>query len=260
MLISLLRSTGGTFLFFLHVIRTAMRTHGNGRAILGQIAYVSWRSISTVAFAGVFVGAIMVIQFSIMLTRYDALAWLGGLNTSSLVREVGPLIISFLLAGKIGAFTAAELGTMRVTEQIDAVECLGTDPVQYLIVPRFIGIVISSLILLEIGLIVSIMGALGVAAALGVSNPLQFIQSIPRITDGWAIFSGGLKSLVFGTIVASVCCYQGFTASGGARGVGKAVTMAAVYTNFFIVLADFGTSAFVDFIRAAALNLGWVNS
>src|SRR4029077_13624236 len=133
----------------------------------------SWRSLLTVMFSGVFVGAIMVVQFSMMLGKYDALSFLGGLNTSALVREVGPLIISFLLAGKIGAFTAAELGTMRVTEQIDAVECLGTARAQYLIVPRFLGIVLSSLILLEIGLIVSIMGALGVATALGKSNPLQ---------------------------------------------------------------------------------------
>jgi phospholipid/cholesterol/gamma-HCH transport system permease protein len=260
MIVGLLRATGGTFLFFLRILNTARCTQGNARAILGQIAYVSWRSISTVAFAGVFVGAIMVLQFSVMLTRYDALSFLGGLTASSLVREVGPLIISFLLAGKIGAFTAAELGTMRVTEQIDAVECLGTDPIQYLIVPRFFGIIISSIFLLEIGLIVGIMGSMGVAAALGKSNPLQFAQSIPRITDGWALVSGGLKSLVFGTIVASVCCYQGFNASGGARGVGKAVTMAAVYTNFFIVLADFGTSEVVDFIRMAALNLGWVTA
>jgi phospholipid/cholesterol/gamma-HCH transport system permease protein len=260
MLTSLLRATGGTFLFLFKVIHTARCTNGNSRAILGQIAYVSWRSISTVIFSGVFVGAILVIQFSVMLERYEAMSFLGGLNTSSLVREVGPLIISFLLAGKIGAFTAAELGTMRVTEQIDAVECLGTDPIQYLVVPRFFGIILSSLILLEIGLIVSIMGSMGVASVLGKTNMLQFVQSIPRITDGWAVFSGGLKSLVFGTIVASVCCYQGFTASGGARGVGRAVTMAAVYTNFFIVLADFGTSAFVDFVRAAAVNLGWVIS
>src|SRR4029077_12204370 len=123
----------------------------------------SWRSLLTVMFSGVFVGAIMVVQFSMMLGKYDALSFLGGLNTSALVREVGPLIISFLLAGKIGAFTAAELGTMRVTEQIDAIECLGTNPIQYLIVPRFVGIVISSVILLLIGLLISIGGAMLVA-------------------------------------------------------------------------------------------------
>jgi phospholipid/cholesterol/gamma-HCH transport system permease protein len=256
----LIRSVGGTWIFLWQVLATAARTRGNGRAIIGQMAYVSWRSLATVVFSGAFVGAIMVVQFSVMLGRYDALSFLGGLNTSSLVREVGPLLISFLLAGKIGAFTAAELGTMRVTEQIDAVECLGTDPIQYLVVPRFFGIVLSSLFLLEIGLIVSITGAMGVAVLMGKTNVLQFAESIPRITDGWAIFSGMFKSVVFGTIVAAVCCYQGFTASGGARGVGRAVTMAAVYTNFFIVMADFGTSAIVDFIRQTALNLGWVNS
>jgi phospholipid/cholesterol/gamma-HCH transport system permease protein len=202
------------------------------------------------------VGAILVLQFNQILVQYDAQSFLGGLNTSSVVREVGPLIISFLLAGKIGAYTAAELGTMRVTEQIDAIQCLGTNPIQYLIVPRFVGIVISSLILLVIGLLISIGGAMLVASLLCGINPLQFAVSVPRFTDGWTIAGGMFKSLVYGTIVAGVACHRGYTASGGARGVGKAVTLAAVYTNFYIVIANFITSDLVD--KVSELGRMWL--
>jgi phospholipid/cholesterol/gamma-HCH transport system permease protein len=240
--VKFLHDLGAIFIFFNQVGRTWLSTNGNFKPIMEQVAYVSIRSLPTVAFAGVFVGAILVLQFNQILVQYDAQSFLGGLNTSSVVREVGPLIISFLLAGKIGAYTAAELGTMRVTEQIDAIECLGTNPIQYLIVPRFVGIVVSSLLLLCIGLLISIVGAMFVAWALCGINMLQFATSVPRFTDGWTILGGMFKSLVYGFIVAGVACHRGYTASGGARGVGTAVTLAAVYTNLYIVIANFVTS------------------
>jgi phospholipid/cholesterol/gamma-HCH transport system permease protein len=241
--VSFLNELGGLTLFLGRIFKTLFRSREESRAlrrsIIQQIAYVSYRSLGTIAFAGLFVGAILVLQFNQILTQYGAESLLGGLNTSTVIRQVGPLIISFLLAGKIGAFTAAELGTMRVTEQIDAVECLGTDPFQYLIVPRFVGIVASSVFLLTIGMIVSVAGAVLVAAVLCGVNPLQYISSIPRFVSGWSIFGGMIQAVLYGVIVAAVACYHGFTASGGARGVGRAVTLAAVYTNFYIVVANF---------------------
>jgi phospholipid/cholesterol/gamma-HCH transport system permease protein len=244
---AVLHELGGLALFLRELWRTFWRTSGNTRPIIAQMAYVSFRSLSTVAFAGLFVGAILVLQFNLMLQQYEAQTFLGGLNTSAVVREVGPLIISFLLAGKIGAFTAAELGTMRVTEQIDAIECLGTNPLQYLVLPRFIAIILSSVILLMIGLMVSILGAMLVARAFCGINFLQYTQSIPRFTGPDTLFAGMFRSAVYGTIVAGVACYKGYTATGGARGVGRAVTLAAIYTNLYIVIANFMTGAFLDF-------------
>jgi phospholipid/cholesterol/gamma-HCH transport system permease protein len=141
---------------------------------------------------------------------------------------------------------------MRVTEQIDAIQCLGTNPIQYLILPRYLGIVISSVILLVIGLLISIGGAMFVASALCGVNYMQFAQSIPRFTDGWTVAAGMFKSLVYGSIVAGIACHRGYTASGGARGVGRAVTLAAVYTNLYIVIANFVMSHFLDYLS----NLG----
>jgi phospholipid/cholesterol/gamma-HCH transport system permease protein len=247
-----LHELGGISLFGWKIACTLMRTRGNLKPILAQIADVTIRSLPTVIFAGVFVGAILVLQFNEMLAQYDAQVFLGGLNTSAVVREVGPLIISFLLAGKVGAYTAAELGTMRVTEQIEAIECLGTNPIQYLVVPRFFAIVFSSVLLLAIGLMVSVLGSVAVATTVGGMNFLQYVSSIPRFTGLETIASGMFRCLVYGTIVAGVACYKGFTASGGARGVGRAVTAAAVYTNLYIVVANFLTAQLIEFVHLMA--------
>lgn len=233
-------------------MHTFLTTRGNFRPILAQVVSVTSRSLPTVIFAGIFVGAILVLQFNLILQKYDAGSLLGGLNTSTVVREVGPLIISFLLAGKIGAFTAAELGTMRVTEQIDAIECLGTNPIQYLIVPRLVGIALSSFFLIVIGLVVSIAGSMVIAQILCSINFLQFSASIPRFTTAWTLAGGIVKSVIYGSIVATVACHKGYTATGGARGVGQAVTLAAVYTNFYILIANFVSSHFLDFFRDLA--------
>jgi phospholipid/cholesterol/gamma-HCH transport system permease protein len=239
---------GSVYLFSTRVFRVFFQTQGNFKPIMAQVASVSIRSLSTVAFAGIFVGAILVLQMDLILSKYDAQSLLGGLNTSTVVREVGPLIISFLLAGKIGAFTAAELGTMRVTEQIDAIECLGNNPIQYLIVPRLLGIMISSLILLAIGLLISVAGAMVVASVHCGINFLEFASSIPKFTNAWTVIGAVIKSLVYGSIVAAVSCHRGFTASGGARGVGRAVTLAALYTNFYILIANFLVSNILEFM------------
>jgi phospholipid/cholesterol/gamma-HCH transport system permease protein len=242
--------SGAQFLFFIAIMRTWIAHFSESRKlVLTHVADVGIRSLSTVLFAGFFVGAILVVQFQVMLKNYEATALLGGLNTSATIREIGPLIISFLLAGKVGAFVAAELGTMRVTEQIDAVSCLGTDPMLYLVVPRFIAIVISAVLLLVFGLMVGVLGSMFVASQIYNINPLHYAESMPRFIDGWTLTGGALKSIVYGTIVATASTYKGFTASGGAAGVGRAVTECAVYTNLFIVVANFFTTRFLEFFQ-----------
>jgi phospholipid/cholesterol/gamma-HCH transport system permease protein len=244
-----LEELGGCWIFFRRVLRTYRKTSGYKDAIIHQIADVSTRTIGTVIFAGLFVGAILVLQFDVMLRRFDAQTLLGGLNTSATIREIGPMIISFLLAGKIGAYTTAELANMRVTEQIDAVESLGVSPIQYLIIPRFIAIVLSSVVLLAIGLSVSVVGSIFVAQTFSGMNMYQYITSIPRFAGAWTIFEGLVRSIIFSTIVATVSTYKGYTATGGARGVGRAVTQSAIYINVYIVIANFISSSLLEWIH-----------
>jgi phospholipid/cholesterol/gamma-HCH transport system permease protein len=192
--------------------------------------------------AGFFVGAIMTVQFTLQIKAFGALGYLGGLSTSATVREVGPLLIAFLLSGKVGAFTSAELGTMRVTEQIDAIRCLGANPLQEIILPRFLGIVISSFVLLAAGLMMSIFGGLLLGALFSGINPEEYLRHIPTIVSGFSVASGLFKCLVFALVLASVCTYKGYTASGGAKGVGRNVVSTAVMTMVGIVVFDWMTS------------------
>ena len=238
---------------FLHeLFRTFLQCRKKIKSLINiQITLVAYRSMGTILFSGFFVGAILVMQFYLMLSKYEATSLLGGLATSATMREIGPLIISFLLAGKIGAFTTAEIGTMTVTEQIDAIRCLGTDPIEYLIIPRFIAIIVCSTLLLFFGLLVGLVGSIMIADVLYNINILQFLESIPKFAGFWSLFGGVCKSIIYGTIVALVSTYKGYTATGGAKGVGIAVTQCAIYTNLLITLANSFSSFFLNFMQSA---------
>ncbi|MGE0527271.1 MAG: MlaE family ABC transporter permease [Bdellovibrionales bacterium] len=238
----LIDDMGECAMFIRLVARTAFRHPCSYESICEQIWKVTLQSLPTTALAGFFVGAIMTVQFTLQIKTFGALGYLGGLSTSGTVREVGPLLIAFLLSGKVGAFTSAELGTMRVTEQIDAIRCLGANPIQELILPRYIGIVVSSFFLLAAGLLMSISGGIVLGALFAGINPDQYVRHIPTIVTKFSIVSGLFKCLVFALILASVCTYKGWSTSGGAKGVGRSVVSTAVMTMVGIVVADWLTS------------------
>lgn len=251
---NLFSEIGAMVLFLKEVITTARKYPSSGTLIFEQIWRVTTQSVSTTALAGFFVGAIMSVQFALQMKEFGALGFLGGLATSGTIREIGPLLIAFLLSGKIGAFTSAELGTMRVTEQIDAIRCLGANPIQEIIVPRFIAIVISSFFLLGAGLIMSILGGalLGNLFA-GVSYE-QYIRHIPTIVTWPSVLSGTFKSLIFALVLATICTYKGYTTTGGAKGVGRSVVNTAVMTMMSIVVADWLTSTLSDLALKVAIE------
>ena len=159
--------------------------------VLEQTWHVFILSLSTTALAGFMTGAVMCMQFVVQARGYGALSYLGGLTTSGTIREVGPLLIAFMLSGRVGAFTAAELGAMKVTEQIDAIKALALDPVEIIIVPRFLGIIISSFFLLVAGLCMAITGGLLMGIFYGGINLQEFINHIPTIVS-FASVAGGL--------------------------------------------------------------------
>lgn len=238
----LLADIGECVLFVRQVLRTGLRTPCTIESLCEQIWRVTVQSLPTTAVAGFFVGAIMTVQFTMQIKMFGALGYLGGLSTSATVREVGPLLIAFLLSGKIGAFTSAELGTMQVTEQIDAIRCLGANPFQEIILPRYFGIVVSSFFLLAAGLLMSIIGGAVLGDFFAGINPEEYVRHIPTIVTGFSIASGLFKCFVFAIILASICTYKGYNTTGGAQGVGKSVVSTAVMTMVGIVVSDWLTS------------------
>lgn len=246
MVSSILSDIGRCVMFLNELMDTYWRKGVSRTAVAEQILKVTHQSFVTTAQAGFFVGAIMTIQFTLQVKEFGALGYLGGLATSATIREVGPLLIAFMLSGKIGAFTSAELGTMRVTEQIDAIRCLGANPIQEIILPRFFGIVISSFFLLFIGLFMSIFGGMLLGLLFAGINPEEYLRHIPTIVNGWSVFNGLVKCFVFAVVLAAICTFKGYSAFGGAKGVGKAVVSTAVATMVGIVIADWFTSFISD--------------
>lgn len=252
----ILTEIGSPLIFLSEILATLFRKKISVRLVLEQIWAVAWNSLPTTAMAGFFVGAIMSVQFALQMKEFGALGYLGGLATSGTFREIGPLLIAFMLSGKVGAFTSAELGTMRVTEQIDAIRCLGADPLQELIVPRFIGIIISSFFLLGLGLLMSVLGGSFLASVFVGVSPEEYLRHIPRIVQPASIALGLIKCGSFALILATICTYKGFTATGGAKGVGKAVVQTAVSTMICIVVADWFTSFVGDVLMRLILGEG----
>jgi phospholipid/cholesterol/gamma-HCH transport system permease protein len=237
---------GRTILFLKLVLETLIYRPCTRHEVYEQIWRISVQSVLTTGMAGFFVGAIMAVQFSMQVKEFGAMGFLGGLATSGTVREVGPLLIAFMLSGKIGAFTAAELGTMRVTEQIDAIRCLGADAIREIVLPRFLGIILASFFLLASGLLMSVLGGIAVGALFADINYQEYLRHIPTIVSSFSIFSGLAKCFVFAVVLATICTYRGFNASGGAKGVGLGVVNTAVTTMICIVVADWMTSFFSE--------------
>lgn len=241
-IVSILDELGGALLFLQKILKTLFTKKLKTHEIFEQIWKVTEDSFFTTAMAGFFVGAIMTVQFAMQMKEFDALGYLGGLATSGTFREVGPLLIAFMLSGKVGAFTSAELGTMRVTEQIDAVRCLGADPLQEIVLPRFIAIIISSFFLLGAGLIMSVFGGMLLGQAFAGVNFDEYLRHVPMIVSPISILSGLIKCGTFAVVLATICTYKGYTTSGGAKGVGRAVISTAVSTMICIVVMDWLTS------------------
>lgn len=242
----IITDVGACLMFLKQLFRTAIKYPISSKIISEQILKVTQQSFGTTALAGFFVGAIMTIQFTLQVKEFGALGYLGGLATSGTIREVGPLLIAFMLSGKVGAFTSAELGTMRVTEQIDAIRCLGANPLSEIILPRFIGIIISSFFLLLVGLFMSIFGGLLLGLLFSGISHEEYLRHIPTIVSGWSILSGTVKCFVFAFVLAAICTYKGYSTTGGAKGVGKSVVQTAMATMVVIVLADWFTSFLGD--------------
>jgi len=243
-----MEDVGGASLFAWETQRVFFKKGVQFKTVIDQMFTVGVRSLPMTLISGLFVGAIMAIQLNLQLTDFGAQGYLGGLCTSVIIRNVGPVLIAFMLAGKVGAYTAAELGTMRVTEQIDAIRCLGADPIQFIILPRMIAVIVSSFLLLTIGLMIGILGGLLISSQhLGI-NAVNYIHTIPRFVTLFSIGIGISKSIVFGLIIAVICCYRGYTTTGGAVGVGTTVKKTAVEIMACIIIADFSLSTLSEFM------------
>jgi phospholipid/cholesterol/gamma-HCH transport system permease protein len=178
-------------------------------------------------------------------------SFLGGLAASTTLRDVGPVLIGFVLSGKVGAYTSAELATMRVTDQIDALRCLGINPLRQLILPRMIAVVISSFLLLIVGLVLTVFGGMIFSEVFLNVNSTAYLSSLPRFMTYFSLVECIVKSFLFGCFIGLISCREGYFAKGGAEGVGETVRKTAVRNLFCILLSNFLISWMATQIQGA---------
>jgi phospholipid/cholesterol/gamma-HCH transport system permease protein len=235
-----LQDVGEMAIFFGTVVRAMFKGPFELGELLVQLYQVGVKSLPIVVIAGLFVGAIVAVQFNYALAQFPGTSgFLGGIATSGLLREVGPVLVSIMVAARIGAYIAAELGTMKVTEQIDAVRCLGADPIQFLVVPRFIAVAVMIFLLTVMGLIVGTVGGAVAAWLLADMGVSYYFQSVVSLNAAWALFNGMAKGVFFGLVIATISCYKGISTTGGTEGVGRAVNSCLVSCAIAIFMFDY---------------------
>lgn len=203
-------------------------------------------SLPVVALTGTFIGMVLAVQSFYQFHAIGLESHLGVVINTSLVRELGPVLAATMLAGRVGSAMAAVLGTMRVTEQIDALTTMGADPIHYLVVPRFLACI---LLIPALTIMADFMGIVGgyfySVNVLGIDHASYLKNSRDGVV-GFDLFSGIFKSVFFGAMIAVVSCYQGFHCRAGAEGVGKAATAAFVYSFVMILAIDLVLNIILD--------------
>lgn len=204
-----------------------------------QMVRIGVDSLPVVLLTALFTGMVMALQTFSTLKRFNAEGFVGSLVALSMVRELAPVISSLLIAGRCGSAMGAELGTMRVTEQIDALEVLATDPVHYLVVPRVWATVFMLPLLIVVADVIGIVGGYLISVVYFGANPVTYVENTFRFMDLADLSSGLIKAAVFGLIIAVVGCQKGYFTRGGAEGVGRATTRAVVLASIAILISDF---------------------
>ena len=211
--------------------------------VMEQIVAMGVDSVPVTTLTALFTGMVLALQTGFSFRKvFNEPIYVGTVVGLSLVKELGPVLTAVVVSGRVGASIAAELGTMKVTEQIDALYTLGTNPVKYLSVPRFIACLVSIPLLTMMAIFVGIIGGL-LIAVYRLSIPMTvYMNEIREI--GWKECAHGItKSFFFAAIIVIVSCYKGFTCEGGAEGVGKATTSAVVISMVLILVLDYFLSA-----------------
>jgi phospholipid/cholesterol/gamma-HCH transport system permease protein len=196
-------------------------------------------SVPVVAITGTFIGMVLAVQAHSQFAAMGMATRLGSVINISLVKELGPVLAATMLAGRVGSSMAAELGTMRVTEQIDALSSLGTNPVHYLVVPRFLACVLLIPLLTLMADFMGVIGGAVVCTQMLKVNEYYYWYHTRQFVGGLDLLAGVFKSYFFGAAIALISCHRGFHSKGGAEGVGRAATEAFVYSFIAILFLDF---------------------
>jgi len=220
-------------------LRWIVRRPPGWRLVSEQLEQIGWRSLSIVNLTALFTGMVLALQLGNYLARFGAKMFVSRIVGMSLVRELGPVLTALMIGGRVGAGITAELGSMAVTDQIDAVRALGASPVRNLVVPRLLAILVMLPVLTIIGDLVGILGGLLLSVTeLNVSGEF-YVNSLVQVLYLRDVFSGIGKSFFFAYFIGIIACLNGLHVTGGADGVGRATTRTVVAASITVLISDF---------------------
>jgi len=237
--IRLFEQTGLWFAALWSTMRWMFRRPFDWKEWIRQMVRVGVNSIPVVFLTSMFTGMVLALQTFIGFQRVHAEQFVASVVSLAMLRELSPVLVGLMVTGRVGSSMAAEIGTMKVTEQIDALKALATEPVQYLFVPRVVAGTIMLPFLVVIGDALGIYGGYLVAVKLMRTNPVVYQQNTYQFLSLNDVWSGLIKAAVFGLILTLTGCVRGYHTTGGAEGVGRATTDAVVSASLIILLADF---------------------
>lgn len=235
----LFEQIGRWFTMLWRTVKWAFRPPFEPREWLRQMVRLGVDSIPVVFLTTMFTGMVLALQTFNGFQRVHAENFVANVVALAMLRELSPVLVGLMVTGRVGSSMAAEIGTMRVTEQIDALKALATDPVQYLFVPRVVAGILMMPLLVILGDALGVYGGYIVAVKLMGTNPVIYMNNTFQFLDLNDIWSGLIKSSVFGLILTLTGCVQGYYTFGGAEGVGRSTTAAVVHASLYILLIDF---------------------
>jgi phospholipid/cholesterol/gamma-HCH transport system permease protein len=233
------QEVGGLALFALEALSHLVRPPFHGRQFLRHFIEVAYFSLPVVALTALFTGMVLALQSYTGFARFNAQSAVASVVALSVTRELGPVLAGLMVAGRIGAAMAAELGTMRVTDQIDALTTLSTDPMKYLVAPRLLAATLALPLLVLVADIIGVMGGYLVGTAKLGFVSAAFLDSTWDVLETMDVVSGRVKAAVFGFVIALMGCWCGYRSRGGAQGVGMATTSAVVLASILILALDY---------------------
>ncbi len=239
LVLALLEGFGRFFELLARTALGAVRPPYDLRALRDQVVRVGVDSVPVVFLTTLFTGAVMALQTFNGFARFHAESYVGSVVALSMLRELSPVLSGLMVAGRAGSAMAAELGTMKVTEQIDALVAQATDPVQYLFVPRVLAAILVLPMLVVLGNAMGIGGGYLVAVKILGANPVVYVENTFQFLKMKDVWSGLIKAACFGGLLSLIGCQRGFDTQGGAEGVGRSTTAAVVIGSLAILISDF---------------------
>lgn len=240
-----LEGLGRIIVLFQAILKGIFKPPFEIRITIRQMLEIGVNSLPVVLITAVFTGMVLALQSYTGFKRFGAEGLVGSVVALSMTRELGPVLSALIVTGRAGAAMAAELGTMRVTEQIDALETMATNPVKYLVIPRFLSGMTMLPALTIVTDIVGVSGGYFVTVVLLGASSKTYMRTTWDFLELSDIYSGLIKACFFGATFSLISCYKGFYTKGGAEGVGRATTGAVVYSSMAILISDYFLSAWL---------------